>query len=109
MKPLVFAALLSSILLLTTSCERVTRYQLRGTYYRVGEPQPLAVNEFEVTDTKFLVVMPLAGRVALDYEVEGDNLYLGSAPSQILFTREGQGYLRQEGALGFEGRFVKLR
>ena len=73
------------------------------------DPQPQAVNEFELTETKFLLTMPLGGRLALEYEVEGDNLYCGDAHGKIRFTNEGYGILRQEGTTGFDGRFIKLR
>ena len=75
----------------------------------MGDPQPLGLNEFELTDAKSLLATPLGGRVALDYAVDGDDLYVGGTDGQIRFTHEGRGILRQEGLLGFEGRHVKLR
>lgn len=110
MKHLIWRLALSGLVVLSTSCEQVRRYQVQGTYTRMGEPSPFTINEFELTETKFSMTVPLSGRVALDYDLQGDDLYVGGKQGpQIHFRWEGHGILKQEGTSGFDGRFIKLR
>jgi hypothetical protein len=100
--------LLLTTLLLASGCDVLTRYQLRGTYHRIGEKQSLGVNAFELTDSHLLMTLPVVGQRAFEYHLEGDRLYVGEG-QQLQFTNEGYGILRNDGTTGFDGRFIKLK
>jgi hypothetical protein len=102
------AGLAILMLLATVGRERLTRHQLRGHYYRMGEPPPNAINEFELTEEQLLLTLPLVGQRAFPYELDGDALLLGEQ-QELRFTNEGYGILRRDGTDGLAGRFIKLR
>jgi hypothetical protein len=76
--------------------KRLTRHQLRGHYYRMGEPQSAAIKELELTDEQLLLTAPLVGQRTFSYELDGDALLL-SEHQELRFTNEGYGIPRRDG------------
>ena len=93
-----------------TGCQTVTKHRLAGTYYRYlpqGKDAPMAVQKLQLTDSKFIMSMPLNGDMAMDYTVEDGVIYVGGQPSQICFTMEGFGVISNKGNQGIEGTYIK--
>ncbi len=101
-----------AILTIATSagCQIITKHRLAGTYYRYspdGKATPMAVQKLQLTDSKFILSMPLNGDMAMDYSVEDGIIYVGGQPSQLCFTMDGMGVISNKGNLGIEGTYVK--
>lgn len=95
-------------LLVLSSCETLTKHRLSGTYYRSDENNPSAmVQKLRLTDSKFILTMPMNGDMAMDYSVENGIIYVGGQPSQMCFTIDGLGVISNKGSLGIEGTYVK--
>lgn len=105
-RPFYFFAFLTLAAL--SSCETITKHRLSGTYYRSDKDSPTAVvQKLRVTDSKFIMTMPLNGDMAMDYSVENGIIYVGGQPSQMCFTMDGLGIISNKGNLGIEGTYVK--
>ena len=92
------------------SCQTITKHRLAGTYYRYipqGKDAPMAVQKLQLTDSKFILSMPLNGDMAMDYTVENGIIYVGGQPSQLCFTMDGLGVISNKGNLGIEGTYIK--
>lgn len=93
---------------LLSSCETVTKHRLSGTYYRSDKDNAYAVvKKLRLTDSKFIMTMPLNGDMAMDYSVENGIIYVGGQPSQMCFTIDGLGIISNKGNMGIEGTYVK--
>lgn len=101
--------LLAALALTLTGCDTLTKKRLAGTYHYVKskESVPL-IDKFELTDTKF--IMPsLGGEAASDYTIENGYVYVGSGWPQVRFKIVSSDTLRNEGTVGFEGTYVKVK
>ena len=107
-KPLHYVLAALSFLALS-GCETLAKYRLSGTYYRYNADgtRTLAVQKLRLTDSKFVMSMPLSGDMAMDYSVENDVIYVGGQPSQMCFTVDGIGVISNKGLVGIEGTYVK--
>jgi hypothetical protein len=108
MRNLYYLAALALPLTLT-SCDTLNKpTSLKGTYKFIGTSRGFRVlNNFELTDTKF--IMPgLFGEAAMDYTVEDDYLYAGPKGSQIRFEIVSPDTLRNEGAMGIAGTYIRV-
>lgn len=95
-------------LLALSSCETITKHRLSGTYYRYDKDNAYAVvKKIRLTDSKFIVTMPLNGDMAMDYSVDNGIIYVGGQPSQVCFTIDGLGVISNKGNMGIEGTYVK--
>jgi hypothetical protein len=105
-----FSSALVAIALLTAiGCQTITKHRLAGTYYRYtpdGEA-PLGVDKLQLTDSKFILSMPLNGDMAMDYKVEDNLIYVGAQPSQLCFTMDRMGVISNKGNVGIEGTYIK--
>jgi hypothetical protein len=91
-----------------SSCETVTKHRLSGTYYRSDTDNAYAVvKKLRLTDSKFILTMPLNGDMAMDYSVENGIIYVGGQPSQMCFTMDGLGIISNKGNQGIEGTYIK--
>ena len=92
-----------------SGCETLAKHRLSGTYYRFNADSTatLGVQKLRLTDSKFILSMPLNGDMAMDYSVENDISYVGGQPSQMCFTVDGMGVISNKGAVGIEGTYVK--
>ena len=91
-------------------CQAITKHRLAGTYYRYspdGKATPMAVQKLQLTDSKFILSMPLNGDMAMDYAVEDGIIYVGGQPSQLCFTMDGMGIISNKGNMGIEGTYIK--
>ena len=93
-------------LFLLSSCETLTKHRLSGTYYR-SDSSVAVVQKVRLTDSKFIMTMPLNGDMAMDYSVENGIIYVGGQPSQICFAIDGLGIISNKGNLGIEGTYIK--
>jgi hypothetical protein len=101
--------LLAALMLALTSCDILTKKRLPGTYHYIGQKQPFqALSKFELTDKKFIMAS-LVGEAAMDYVVEDGYVYAGPAGSQIRFKIISADTLRNEGTMGFEGTYVRVK
>lgn len=91
------------------SCQTLTKHRLAGTYYRYrpDSTATVAVQKLRLTDSKFILSVPLNGDLAMDYTVENGVIYVGSQPSQLCFTMDGLGVISNKGNLGIEGTYIK--
>ncbi|GAB3843782.1 hypothetical protein GCM10028822_00330 [Hymenobacter terrigena] len=103
-----FYALSCLALFLLSSCETLTKHRLSGTYYRSDKDNASAVvQKLRLTNSKFILTMPLNGDMAMDYSVENGIIYVGGQPSQMCFTIDGLGIISNKGNLGIEGTYIK--
>jgi hypothetical protein len=106
-----FHTFIAAIALLAfTGCQTITKHRLAGTYYRYipqGKDAPMAVQKLQLTDSKFIMSMPLNGDMAMDYTVEDNIIYVGGQPSQLCFTMDGMGIISNKGNQGIEGTYIK--
>ena len=92
-----------------SGCETLVKHRLSGTYYRYNADSTTTpvVQKLRLTDTKFIMSMPLSGDMAMDYSVENGIIYVGGQPSQMCFTVDGMGVISNKGLVGIEGIYVK--
>jgi len=67
----------------------------------------LAVEKLRLTDSKFIMSMPLSGEMAMDYAIENGVIYVGGQPSQMCFTIDGMGVISNKGLVGIEGTYIR--
>lgn len=85
---------------------QLPRLRLVGTYRRVGEPT-VGLQQIEITRERFILYIPGAGPLAQEYSVADGRIYVGSQPSQLLFTVDGLGVISNQGNVGMEGTYMK--
>ena len=97
------------VFLIFTGCDTLTKHRLAGTYYRYHQDgtATLAVEKLRLTNSKFIIAMPLNGELAMDYVVEDGVIYVGGQPSQMCFTIDGLGIISNKGLVGIEGTYVR--
>jgi len=90
-------------------CETLAKHRLVGTYYRFHRngTTTLAVEKLRLTDSKFIMSMPLSGEMAMDYAIENGVIYVGGQPSQMCFTIDGMGVISNKGLVGIEGTYIR--
>ncbi|SFQ49427.1 hypothetical protein [Hymenobacter arizonensis] len=105
----VYCVLVVLVFLAFCGCQSIIKHRLAGTYYRYnpGSTATLAVQKLHLTETKFIMTVPLNGDMAMDYSVENGIIYVGGQPSQICFTVDGMGVISNKGAVGIEGTYIK--
>jgi hypothetical protein len=86
--------------------KQIPRIRLQGTYYRTGEPAP-GLQQIEITRDRFIMHIVGAGALASEYAVEDGRIYVGSQPSQVIFSIDGLGIISNQGNVGMEGNFMK--
>lgn len=89
--------------------DTLTKHRLAGTYYHYYQDgmTTLAVEKMRLTNSKFIIVMPLNGELAMDFAVEDGVIYVGGQPSQRCFTIDGLGIISNNGLVGIEGTYVR--
>ena len=92
-----------------SGCETLAKHRLAGTYYRynVDSTRMLGVQKLRLTDSKFILSMPLNRDMAMDYSVENSVIYVGGQPSQMCFTVDGMGVISNKGLVGIESTDIK--
>jgi hypothetical protein len=97
------------VLLLATGCNTLAKHRLVGAYHRMDtNAVPGVVQNLRITDDKFIVSIPLAGELALDYTVDDKTIYVGSTTSsQLIFTIDGLGIISNRGTMGYDGTYAK--
>jgi hypothetical protein len=101
--------LLAALVLTLTGCDTLAKKRLLGIYHYVGQTYPVPlISKFELTDSKF-IMSSLVSEGATDYVVEDGYVYVGTDASQIRFKIVSPDTLRNEGTMGFEGTYVKVK
>jgi hypothetical protein len=82
------------------------RMRLMGIYRRSGPPS-VGLQRIEITRDRFILYLPGAGPLAQEYSVADNRIYVGSQPSQLLFSIDGLGVISNQGNMGLEGTYIK--
>ena len=69
--------------------------RLIGIYQRLGPPS-VGLQRIEITRDRFILYLPGTGPLAQEYSVADNRIYVGSQPSQLLFSIDGLGVIRNK-------------
>jgi hypothetical protein len=102
--------LLAALAVTLAGCDAIQKQTLKGTYRNVETRGGLwrIVDHLEVTDTKFIFATSM-GEQATDYKVEDGYVYAGPEAAQVRFKIVSADTLRNEGTVGYEGTYVKVK
>jgi hypothetical protein len=101
--------LCAALVLTVTGCDTLTKKRLTGTYQYIGQKDRFhSLNKFELTGTKFVTNI-FFGEQAMNYTVEDDYLYVHFPGIQYRFKVVSSDTLRNEGTMGFEGTYVRMK
>ncbi|MGI4761960.1 MAG: hypothetical protein ACRYF0_14725 [Janthinobacterium lividum] len=94
---------------LFSGCNTFAKRRLVGVYHReqTGAPNAAEVQQLEITADKFILSIPITGEIASDYTVEGDRIYVGGQPGQLVFNVDGLGVISNQANMGIAGTYVK--
>ena len=101
--------LLAALALSLTGCDAMKKQALKGTYQNTEKAGMFRiVDHVEITETKFILGTRM-GDQATEYKVEDGYVYAGPDAAQVRFKIVGADTLRNEGNLGYEGIYVRVK